>query len=143
MMRIPISNQLRENVQLTFKNRCVYCQSAQQYVLGVLEIDHIIPLTANGTNEEHNLCLACRLCNGYKASQTSAIDPVSQIEIALFNPRTQIWNAHFYWDDSGTQIIGITECGRATVSALNLNNKIALTVRYNWVEAGWHPPSGI
>jgi len=139
-MRTPISNEVRQNVQQAFNNRCVYCQSAQQYVLGVLEIDHIIPLSAGGTTEEDNLCLSCRLCNGYKASQTSAIDPISQDSVPLFNPRTQTWDTHFEWDDSGIQINGITECGRATVTALKLNNKIALMVRQNWVKAGWHPP---
>lgn len=140
-MRIPISNEIRQNVQDDFKNKCAYCLSDQQYVLGILEIDHIIPLSAGGTSDEDNLCLSCRLCNGYKASQTSAIDPVSQETKSLFNPRTQSWDTHFVWDESGIQIIGITECGRATVSALKLNIKIAVIVRKNWVRAGWHPPS--
>jgi hypothetical protein len=34
----------------------------------------------------------------------------------------------------------LTSCGRATVNALRLNNKLALVVRNNWIKAGWHPP---
>jgi len=30
---------------------------------------------------------------------------------------------------------------RQEVVALNLNNLIAVTVRRNWVAAGWHPPA--
>jgi hypothetical protein len=40
----------------------------------------------------------------------------------------------------GTQIIGLTSIGRATVAALQLNNELAVEVRRNWVLAGWHPP---
>jgi hypothetical protein len=29
---------------------------------------------------------------------------------------------------------------RVTIVALNLNNLIAVTVRRNWITAGWHPP---
>jgi hypothetical protein len=35
---------------------------------------------------------------------------------------------------------GLTACGRATVSALSLNNQLAVIVRRNWINAGWHPP---
>jgi|FrelakmetLWP11LW_1041352.scaffolds.fasta_scaffold104923_1 uncharacterized phosphosugar-binding protein len=38
------------------------------------------------------------------------------------------------------EIIGITACGRATIVALRLNNNLAVIVRKNWVQAGWHPP---
>jgi hypothetical protein len=37
-------------------------------------------------------------------------------------------------------ILGRTMTGRATVVALSLNNLVAVTVRRNWVTAGWHPP---
>jgi hypothetical protein len=36
--------------------------------------------------------------------------------------------------------MGRTATGRATVVALHLNNLVAVTVRQNWVRAGWHPP---
>ena len=139
-MSKPIADEVRKKVQYHFHNRCAYCQSDQRYVLGVLEIDHIIPLSEGGTSDEENLCLACRLCNGYKASQTSAIDIEFGQEVPLFNPRTQSWSQHFTWSNDGTLLVGKTACGRATISALKLNNKIALMVRQNWVEAGWHPP---
>ena len=59
----------------------------------------------------------------------------------LFNPRHQKWSQHFQWRSNGTQIEGKTAIGRATVNALQLNNFIAVTVRSQWVQAGWHPPS--
>ncbi|WP_202803614.1 hypothetical protein [Spirulina subsalsa] len=65
---------------------------------------------------------------------------MSKASVPLFNPRQNQWSEHFTWSKNGTEIIGLTPCGRATVLALNLNNPIAVTVRKQWVSAGWHPP---
>lgn len=106
----------------------------------VLEIDHIVPRAAGGTDQEENLWLACRLCNNAKGVKTHGSDLLTKRRVRLFNPRTQRWNRHFHWSDDGSRVIGKTICGRVTVDALNLNNEIARVVRQNWVSAGWHPP---
>ena len=104
-------------------------------------MEHIIASASGGANAEENLWLACRLCNNARGKQTLAHDPLTGRRVKLFNPRTQRWSRHFKWSDDGTEIIGRTASGRATVVALNLNNEIALIVRSNWVRAGWHPPA--
>jgi 5-methylcytosine-specific restriction endonuclease McrA len=58
-----ISEALKAKVREAAKDRCGYCQSSQKYVLGILEIEHIIPKIAGGNDEEENLWLSCRLCN--------------------------------------------------------------------------------
>jgi hypothetical protein len=108
--------------------------------MGALEIEHIRPKAAGGTDDESNLWLACRLCNAFKASQTQAADPRTGRVVELFHPRQDRWHDHFRWSRDGTRIIGRTACGRATVVALRLNNVVAVTVRRHWVNAGWHPP---
>lgn len=108
----------------------------------VLEIEHIIPVAKGGSDDASNLWLACRLCNGHKATQTRAWDAVTRRRVALFNPRRQRWSRRFSWSDDGTRVIGRTACGRATVTALRLNDVIAVMVRREWVAAGWHPPAG-
>jgi HNH endonuclease len=135
-----ISETLREKIRVQASEQCGYCRSLQMYVLGLLEIEHIIPKAKGGTDDEDNLWLACRLCNNYKGTQTDAVDPVTSKKVKLFNPRKQKWSKHFEWSEDGAQIIGITACGRATVIALQLNNIISITVRQQWVLAGWHPP---
>jgi len=135
-----ISEALRARVRLQAGNRCGYCQSAQQYVLGLLEIDHIIPTARGGLDHEENLWLACRMCNSFKSTQTHARDPITGRRVRLFHPRRQRWSRHFLWSEDGTRIIGRTACGRATVIALQLNHMIAVIVRREWVAAGWHPP---
>lgn len=136
-----ISDEVRARVRDQAGDRCGYCHSPQKYVLGQLEIDHIIPQARGGTDEVNNLWLACRLCNSFKGMQTRGLDPVTSRRVRLFNPRKQSWTNHFAWNTDGTRIIGLTACGRATALALHLNNVIAVMVRREWVAAGWHPPA--
>jgi HNH endonuclease len=136
----PLSAAVRARVWAAARHRCGYCQSAQRYVLGMLEIDHIIPKVRGGTDEEANLWLACRMCNSFKRTQIATRDPLNGRRVRLFNPRRQHWARHFQWSEDGTRILGRTACGRATVLALQLNHVIAVMVRREWVAAGWHPP---
>lgn len=135
-----LSETLRQKVRQRAGNRCEYCLSNQDYIMGRLQIDHIQPLAKGGTDTEDNLCLACELCNQYKWIQTESLDPQSGETVSLFHPRQQQWKEHFTWSAEGTEIIGLTACGRATIDALRLNNNLAVIVRQNWVKAGWHPP---
>jgi hypothetical protein len=136
---VSVSEELRARIRTQAGNRCGYCQSAQRYVFAPLEIDHIIPTARGGTDEEENLWLACRMCNGFKGDRTHGLDPLTGQEVPLYDPRQQQWAEHFSWSADGLQIIGLTPCGRATVVMLQLNNVIAVMVRREWVSAGWHP----
>ncbi|MEM7029691.1 MAG: HNH endonuclease signature motif containing protein [Chloroflexota bacterium] len=135
-----IPETVRQYVRERAKNRCEYCLSHQDYVMGRLQIDHVHPLSKDGSNDDDNLCLACELCNQYKWAKTHGLDPESGEFVLLFNPRQQLWAEHFRWAETGVEVIGVTDCGRATITALKLNNTLSITVRRNWVSAGWHPP---
>jgi hypothetical protein len=139
MTNLP--DDVRTRVRQRAGERCEYCLSQQEYVMGRLQIDHIQPTVKGGADSEDNLCLACELCNQYKWTQTEARDPKTNEVIPLYNPRQQKWAEHFVWSEGGTEIAGQTACGRATVEALRLNNELAVLVRRNWVRAGWHPPT--
>jgi hypothetical protein len=136
-----ISDAVKQRVRQRAGNRCEYCKSHQDYLMGWLQVDHFWPVSKGGSNSEDNLCLACELCNQYKWNQTEAIDPDTNEICMLFNPRSQLWEEHFIWSRDGVTISGLTACGRATIVALKLNNPLALKVRGHWVDAGWHPPS--
>lgn len=132
-----ISETLKAKIRRQAKNRCGYCLLPQSLNPTLLEIEHLLATANGGNDDEENLWLACRLCNGYKATQDKAFDEQTNKNVALFNPRTQIWDEHFEWNEE--IIVGKTPCGRATVKALKLNNDIILSVRRRWILAGWFP----
>ena len=115
------SESVRQQVRQRAGHRCEYCQSHQDYLMGWLQIDHILPVAKGGATVVDNLCLACELCNQYKWTQIDAIDPETQTTCVLFNPRHQRWCDHFSWHPDSIQIIGLTACGRATITALKLS----------------------
>lgn len=71
--------------------------------------------------------------------KTRGVDPLTRRKVSLYNPRKQDWKMHFEIA-GGVEIVGKTAIGRATVMALRLNSRIAITVREFWVIAGWYPP---
>jgi hypothetical protein len=109
--------------------------------LGWLEIEHVVPVSQGVTDDDGNLWLACRFCNTFKSDAVDALDPVSGRRVLLYDPRRQDWNKHFRWSEDGARVVGLTPTGRATVAQLQLNYPLAVTVRENWVAAGWHPPT--
>lgn len=137
---MSITSNLRQKVQKSSENRCGYCLSHQLYTMSKLEFEHIIPKSKGGIDKEENLWLSCGLCNRYKKIKIKGFDNESQSFVSLFNPRKQVWKEHFFWSADGTQIIGLTPIGRATVEVLKLNNEVAVEVRRNWIVVGWHPP---
>ena len=70
-----IAEATRRRVRDRAGNRCEYCLSHQDYVLGRLQIDHIQPVAKGGSDDEDNLCLACELCNQYRWAKTHGRDP--------------------------------------------------------------------
>jgi len=136
---VAVSDALRERVRSAARDRCGYCRVPQKQVYGWLEVEHIVPKAVGGTDDEDNLWLACDFCNTYKGSKVKARDPVSGTLVSLYNPRRQNWNRHFCWE--GPYLIGQTRVGRATVDALSLNARLALSTRRQWMSVGWHPPT--
>lgn len=135
-----LSPALRQRVAETFHYRCAYCHTAQRIIGPLLEIDHITPQSRGGSSTEENLALACPLCNSYKSNLVEAVDPESGMMSPLFHPRNQVWAEHFAWLDDGALIVGTTAWGRATVTALRMNDTDVVATRRLWIAVGWHPP---
>lgn len=72
----------------------------------------------------------------------TAIDPQSEAEVPLFNPRQDNWSNHFIWSADGLFIIGLTPVGRTTVTALALNRERVINIRAADKAVGRHPPPG-
>jgi hypothetical protein len=76
----------------------------------------------------------------HKKDKTEAIDPLTRQLFPLFNPRTDIWEAHFEWSEDDLSMIGITPTGRATVHRLKVNRVGNINLRRLLKVAGLHPP---
>lgn len=135
--RIPA--RLRKRLRASSPPRCAYCHSPE-VLLGVrLEVDHIIAEAAEGATILSNLCLICSRCNSHKHDRTHAPDPSTGRRVRLFHPKRQKRAKHFAWSEDGTHVVGLTPCGRATVTALNMNDSLIAQLRQMWIEDGRHP----
>ncbi len=140
-----VSNATRKIIAQRAKYLCEYCHSPEFINTDRFTVDHIVPQSLGGSDQVDNLALCCRRCNERCYNFTVGIDPETQKEEPLFNPRTQEWSEHFIWSQDGIKIIGVTPTGRATCNRLDLNdersgNQFIQKSRRLWVSAGWHPP---
>jgi HNH endonuclease len=143
---MPINRATRQFVRERSNFLCEYCHSSEAGSTSVFTFDHILPQSLNGSDGEENLALACIRCNGRRYNFTTGIDPKTQTTQPLFNPRNDDWADHFIWSQDGTEIIGITLIGRATVHRLDMNDDrhdsgSIRRARQMWIRGGWHPPS--
>jgi len=141
MGKTKISPETRDLVESRAGGKCEYCKALVHFSPHPFTIDHIIPLSKNGSEAFENIAYACFGCNRCKHDKTIAIDPFTQFEVQLFNPRTQNWHDHFTWDAvSSTKIMGLTPTGRATLHALQLNRPALIRMRKELIEVYRHPP---
>jgi hypothetical protein len=139
-MSAYVPNALRRRVCDRFADRCAYCQTDERLTATHFEIEHINPRAAGGETAFENLCLSCPMCNRYKSVFSSSIDPLTQSNVPLFHPQLQNWTSHFTWSGDGTEIIGLSPTGRATIALLRMNRPAMTRLRRMWVALAEHPP---
>ena len=137
MPRIRIPASLRRLVIERAHEKCEYCLLHKDDAEFSHEIDHLIAVKHGGLTVLENLVFACLKCNRYKGSDLTAIDPIDQVLVPLFNPRTQIWIEHF--TIAGAYLIGQTQSGRATAALLRLNDPARIRRRLALMEIGRFP----
>ena len=90
---------------------CQYCGRKPPEVQ--LEVDHIVPLAKDGTNDEINLITACRDCNRGKGIEKLAVTndffnmkpikffdiPQSAVKAQILFMKTESNNPHIPWSD--------------------------------------------
>jgi hypothetical protein len=136
-----VPSELRRQVRARYLDHCAYCRTAENLTVATFEIEHIIPLAAGGTTILENLCLSCPTCNRCKANRTEAIDAVINSPVSLFHPHRDAWSDHFAWNNQGTEIVGLSPTGRATITALRMNRPQLVRLRRMWVALNEHPPA--
>lgn len=118
--------------------RCEYCQMHQSLQGATFHVEHIVPKSHGGATNLDNFAWACPGCNLRKSDRLDAVDPGSAATVSLFHPRAHLWHEHFAWDDY--HIIGLTDIGRATIAALDLNHERRIKIRQAEQVFGLFPP---
>jgi len=122
-----IPTALRNSVYERAAGCCEYCLISEAVSFATHQIDHIIAEKHGGQTVEENLALSCALCNKYKGSDLTSIDPKTGEIARLFNPRTNIWSEHFKLKNG--VFIGLTSNARATIRLLQINNSSRIEER--------------
>jgi HNH endonuclease len=138
--RSKLSETLQQQVRDRARHLCEFCHACEKWQYVKFTVDHFIPLSLGGSDQFHNLALACFHCNRRKTNRLTAIDPISKADVSLFNPRQETWRDHFKWSEDKLTIVGLTATGRATVIALALNRDRVISIRSADLEVGRHPP---
>jgi len=115
-----VSAVLREQVIQRAGARCEYCQYPQDAALFAFEMEHVIAEKHGGKTALENLALACPFCNRAKGTDLGSIDPESGVLTPFYNPRKDVWSAHFALE--GPLIRPLTAVGRVTVAILQFNS---------------------
>lgn len=68
--RKRFSSELRQRLSARQSGRCVYCGYGFGAAGKGLTVDHIVPASSGGGDEESNLQGLCRECNGWKADHS-------------------------------------------------------------------------
>ena len=76
-------------------HRCEYCHAPESIFNFPFEVEHIVAIFRQGSDDEANLALACRACNLFKATHSTGEDEVTKTEVPLYNPRVDRWDDHF------------------------------------------------
>jgi len=122
-----ISTELRRLIVERARARCEYCLLPARVAFFPHEVDHVIAEKHGGVTTAENLAFACWRCNRAKGSDLGSFDPQTHAFAFLFNPRTQVWSAHFAFQNE--HMVGLTPEGRATVHLLRLNSEARLAER--------------
>lgn len=120
-------------------HRCEYCRAPEAIFNLPFEVEHIVPTSRDGPDDDSNLALSCRACNLYKADQVSGVEETTGEAVRLFHPRTDRWDDHFRLDMDDAAIRGVTPVGRVTVACLRMNREIQREARRSWIRLGIYP----
>lgn len=130
-----IPDSLRNLVTERAMHRCEYCRLPSKYSLFAFHIDHIVSIKHGGKTEPDNLAYACQICNLNKGTDIATFLENHLNPIRFFNPRTDLWAAHFQTDALGG-IFPLTVIGEATIKVLDLNHPESIIERRELIQLG-------
>lgn len=141
MSKQKVPDALRIQLADISKHRCEYCLSPEAFSTQPFEVDHILAFSLGGESKLTNLAYSCRGCNSHKFNKNKALDEITDSIVPIFNPREQVWQEHFAWDENPLFLIGLTPTGRATIDMLQMNRPKLIELRGLLLDIHKHPPA--
>jgi hypothetical protein len=126
--RSAIPRALRDAVFERDRGRCQYCGLSQFGHGATFHINHVVPRSKGGATAIENLVLQCPNCSLHKADRVTAVDPIGGLAVPLLHPLRDAWSEHIRVECDGS-CAGLSAVGRATVSALGMNDPIPRLAR--------------
>jgi hypothetical protein len=120
-------------------HRCEYCKAPEVVFNFPFEVEHIVPVSRQGSNAEANLALACRSCNLRKGNRINGVSPGSNIKVRFFHPREDQWDKNFQVNVESGEVSGRTLIGKTTVKYLEMNSPAQIAARQLWIRLGLFP----
>jgi len=129
-----MSRALRKELRRLAAQRCDYCRMSEAFDPLPFQVDHIIAEQHGGATVLENLAWSRMHCNKRKGPNIAGIDADSGQLAALFHPRRQAGDRHFYWD--GPVLRGRTRSARATIAVLGINDPDFVAFRAELMDEG-------
>jgi len=120
-------------------HRCEYCKAPEVVFNFPFEVEHIVPLSRQGSDDDANLALACRSCNLRKGNRISGLASRSNVEARFFHPRKDYWDEHFQINVESGEVVGVTPIGEVTVEYLEMNSSAQVAARQLWIRLNLFP----
>jgi hypothetical protein len=135
---MTVPRAIERHVAARAAGRCEYCRMHQSLQGATFHVEHVTPRSRGGPATLDNLAWACPRCNLQKTNRVEVPDPATGHQTRLFDPRADVWHEHFCW--KGFRLVGLSEVGRATVAALELNHARRIRIRQVEKLLGFFPP---
>ncbi len=117
-----------ETIRQRYHYRCGYCGVSETDSGGELTVDHFVPLSAGGENNDENLVYSCIRCNQYKAAYFP--DPDAQaIGNYLLHPLRDDLTAHIQANPLTGSMQALTQTGTFHIALLQLNRPALIAHR--------------
>lgn len=134
-----ISAELRRLVVARAESLCEYCLIGEEDTFLSCEVDHVISEKHGGATDAGNLAFACFFCNRFKGSDIGSLVPGTGRFAPFFNPRTDRWAEHFFFNEHDLKIMPVGDVGIVTERILRFNDPERVLERTELYENGSYP----
>jgi HNH endonuclease len=123
-----VAHARHEEVRARYRVRCGYCGVTEEEAGGELTVDHFIPVSAGGAEDDDNLIYACFRCNLFKADFCPSESDRAQGCFVLHPLRDDL-RSHYRLDEKSGRLEALTPMGQFHLALLHLNRPALIALR--------------